>query len=112
MKAQGFRTLALEFPETLEGTHMDHPDFRVGGKIFATLGPGELWGMVKLTPDQQACFVKDEPQVFHPTSGAWGLRGATIVELRRARISSVWLALELAWCNTAPKKLLKELHLN
>ena len=54
MNADDFRRLALRFPETSEQSHMGHPDFRVGGKIFATLGPKEEWGMAKLTPEQQA----------------------------------------------------------
>ena len=54
MTADEFRSLALSFPETSENAHMGHPDFRVRGKIFATLGPDEDWGMVKLTTDQQA----------------------------------------------------------
>ncbi len=57
MTADQFRKLALRLPEALEGEHMGHPDFRVGGKIFATLGPRGDWGMVKLTPEQQAVFV-------------------------------------------------------
>ena len=52
MTADEFRGLALDLPEAVEGAHMGHPDFRVGGKIFASLGPDEAWGMVKLPPDQ------------------------------------------------------------
>jgi hypothetical protein len=87
---------------------MDHPDFRVRGKIFATLGPKEEWGMVKLTPEQQATFLRTEPEVYHPASGAWGRRGATIVRLKHADAASVRQALTLAWRNTAPKRLIKE----
>ena len=49
--ADAFRRLALSLPEAVEGSHMGHADFRVCGKIFATLGPDETWGMVKLTPE-------------------------------------------------------------
>lgn len=108
MKAAKFRTLALALPEAVESSHMGHPDFRVAGRIFATLGPDEDWGMVKLTPDQQASFIQDEPDVFHPASGAWGLRGATIVTLRRAKVTRVKWALYLAWRNTAPRRLLEQ----
>jgi hypothetical protein len=84
---------------------MDHPDFRVKGKIFATLGPGEKWGMVKLTPEQQAQFMAAEPDVFEPCSGAWGERGCTNVKLRAAKKATVQQALVAAWRNTAPKQL-------
>jgi hypothetical protein len=106
--ADEFRKLALEFPEATEAAHMDHPDFRVRGKIFATLGPGEEWGMVKLTADQQALFVRTAPGVFKPASGAWGRRGATIVQLENADELTVRQALSLAWRNTAPKGLVRE----
>jgi hypothetical protein len=108
MTADEFRGLALSLPEASESAHMDHPDFRVRGKIFATLGPGEEWGMVKLTPEQQAAFVRTEPDVFHPASGAWGRRGSTIVRLQAADAASVRQALTLAWRNTAPKRLARE----
>ena len=81
---------------------MGHPDFRVGGKIFATLGPDEDWGMVKLTPDQQASFVRTEPDVFQPFNGAWGRKGCTKVCLEDAEESTVRQALIAAWRNTAP----------
>jgi hypothetical protein len=103
-----FRTLALSFPEASEAAHMNHPDFRVRGKIFATLGPDEDWGMVKLTPDQQASFLRTEPTVFRPASGAWGRRGCTIVQLCEADEANVRQALLLAWRNTAPKRLAQE----
>src|SRR5260370_12429540 len=67
MTANDFRRLALSFPETSERAHMGHPDFRVGGKIFATLGyPDDDWAMVKLTPLEQEMFVKSHPAVFDP----------------------------------------------
>lgn len=108
MNADGFRRLALDLPETAEGAHMGHADFRVGGKIFATLGyPSVGWGMVKLTPAQQQLLVQAEPDVFVPAKGAWGSRGATSVCLRTARKRSVREALVSAWNNTAPKALVK-----
>ena len=87
---------------------MGHPDFRVGGKIFATLGPNEDWGMVKLTPDEQATLIEAEPAAFEPASGAWGRRGYTVVQLRKTKALTVRCALLAAWRNTAPKKLLLE----
>jgi hypothetical protein len=110
MTADQFRRLALSLPETAESAHMNHPDFRVKGKIFATLGPGEKWGMVKLTPEQQQQFMNAEPDVFEPCSGAWGERGCTNVKLRAAKKATVLPALVAAWRNTAPKSLVK--HLN
>jgi len=108
MTAGKFRELALSLPETVEGAHMGHPDFRVGGKIFATLGPGEKWGMVKLTPGEQARLIASQPDVFHPASGAWGRGGSTIVRLRPAKTLTVRHALLTAWRNTAPKKLIEQ----
>jgi len=105
MTAEQFRSLALSLPEATEEAHMGHPDFRVGGKIFATLGPDEDWGMVKVTPAEQADLVKREPSVFHPANGAWGERGCTIVRLAPAKERTVRPALIAAWRNTAPKKL-------
>jgi hypothetical protein len=108
MTAAEFRSLALSFPEASESAHMNHPDFRVRGKIFATLGPKEDWGMVKLTPDQQATFVRGKKGAFQPASGAWGRRGCTIVRLSDANEATVRQALSAAWRNTAPKKLAEE----
>jgi hypothetical protein len=106
--ADEFRSLALSFPEASESAHMGHPDFRVRGKIFATLGPDEDWGMVKLTADQQGSFIRAEAEVFQPASGAWGRRGATIVRLDDAKELTVRQALIAAWRNTAPKRLAKQ----
>ena len=108
MTADEFRNLALAFPETVENAHMSHPDFRVRGKIFATLGPGEAWGMVKLTPEQQALFRSAEPAAFKPAGGAWGQRGCTIVNLDEAKAFTVRKALSAAWCNNAPKDIVQE----
>jgi hypothetical protein len=103
--ADEFRYLALRFPEASEDAHMGHPDFRVRGKIFATLGPDDDWGMVELTPDQQAWFVRAEPDVFQPFNGAWGRRGCTKICLAAAQELTVQQSLTAAWRNTAPKRL-------
>jgi len=106
MTANEFRRLALGFPETSEKSHMDHPDFRVAGKLFATLGyPDEDWAMVKLTPIEQEMFVKAQPTVFKPCNGVWGRRGATNVNLKSARKPVIRRALLAAWRLTAPKQL-------
>jgi hypothetical protein len=104
-----FRRLALALPETTENAHMDHPDFRVRGKIFATLGhPAQGWGMVKLTPEQQHYFSKAEPSVFVPVNGAWGRRGATSVHLKTVSKETLRRAMSAAWRNTAPKRLAEQ----
>jgi hypothetical protein len=109
MTADDFRTLALGLPEATESAHMGHPDFRVRGKIFATLAyPDDSWGMVKLTGDQQAVLVQAEPEVFRPVKGGWGRKGATNVRLEGATSTSVRDALVMAWRNVAPETLAKE----
>ena len=108
MTSDEFRRLALSFLEASEDSHMDHPDFRVRGKIFATLGPDEDWGMVKLTPDDQASFIRAAPKVFQPANGAWGRRGCTVVQLSIADAAMVREALLAAWRNTAPKRLVQQ----
>ncbi|MGO9466736.1 MAG: MmcQ/YjbR family DNA-binding protein [Isosphaeraceae bacterium] len=106
MTEKTFRNMALSLPEAIESAHMDHPDFRVRGKIFATLGyPEKGWGMVKLTPEQQERFVRNEPDVFVPAAGAWGRGGSTTVYLAKAADDTVSSAIVAAWRNVAPKHL-------
>ena len=108
MKPNEFRELALSFPEAIESSHMHHPDFRVGGKVFATLGyPDEHSAMVKLSADEQKEFVRISPTIFAPVKGAWGRQGATTINLPAATIDIVREALTAAWRNTAPKRLSK-----
>lgn len=97
MTPDQFRKLALALPGAVEGEHMQHPDFRAGGRIFATLGPDLTWGMVKLGEEEQQAFTRAEPAVFAPVAGAWGRGGATKVHLAAARAPSVRRALEAAW---------------
>lgn len=108
MTADEFRKIALDFPETEEQSHMQHPDFRVDGKIFATLSSDEARAMVKLTPDQQDDFVAAAAGVFEPVSGGWGERGATWIDLNFASAEQVRRALVAAWRNTAPRRVLRE----
>ena len=103
MTADEFREIALGFPETEERSHMNHPDFRVGGKIFATLGPDLDWGLAKLTPEQQQNYLRMEP-TFKPASGKWGDGGATIITLAHADEDAVRQALAVAFLNIAGKK--------
>jgi len=86
MTANEFRTAALRVTGAIESAHNDHPDFRVKGKIFASLGyPDDKCGMIKLTPAQQQAFIKEAPKMFSPCAGAWGKAGATNVYLAPAR---------------------------
>jgi hypothetical protein len=99
-----FRKMALDLPEVVESSHIGHPDFRVGGRIFATLGfPDSSLGMVKLTPDEQELFVQIEPEGFQPVKGGWGRQGATNVLLKSAKKSTVREALLAAWRLRGPK---------
>ena len=103
MTPAGFRRAALGRPQTREASHMGHADFRVGARIFATLGyPDAAWGMVKLTPLQQSQLVAAFPRVFVPVRGTWGLRGATNVNLKAATAAAVSAAMFAAWRNVAP----------
>jgi hypothetical protein len=91
-----FRRFALSFPGAEEKAHMSHPDFRAGGKIFATLGvPDETHGMVSLLPEQQELAMAAEPEAFRPASGAWGRGGSTLVRLDR--VSDEWMERTLRW---------------
>jgi hypothetical protein len=105
-----FRRIALSMPESAEGSHMGHADFRIGKKIFATIGwPDRSWAMVKLTPEQQMKLVKGTPKVFVPVSGGWGKSGGTNVRLATADKATAKNALAIAWRNIAPKSLLARL---
>jgi len=109
MTSDQFRRMALRLPETSEQSHQGHPDFRVRGKIFATIGyPDQDWAMVKLSPEQQRQFVESEPALFVPVNGAWGRGGSTNVRLKFATAQRIKPALDLAWRNVAPKDLLEE----
>lgn len=101
-----FRQIALSFPETEAKQHMGHPDFRVAGKIFATLGyPDRSYGMVKLTPLEQRLFMEAEPNSFERCAGAWGRRGATSVRLSAVRKTTLRRAMTAAWELAAPAHL-------
>jgi len=107
MSSNRFRRVALGLPEVIEGAHQGHADFRVGKRIFATLGyPDDDWGMVKLNPEQQSILVEAEPDIFRPVPGGWGKQGNTNVRLARANQATLRSALTLAWTNIAPKLLL------
>src|SRR3989442_486628 len=105
MTANEFRRMALSLPEAVEAAHMGHPDFRVGGQIFATLNyPRAGFGVAALTPEQRALLVGTEPKSFGPVPGGWGRKGSTHVLLPRAKKAAVREALETAWRNRAPRR--------
>jgi len=105
MGPEAFRKLALSLPGAEEHEHMDHPDFRADGRIFATLGyPDEKFAMIRLTPEQQSEFVQKDPEAFAPVKGKWGIKGATHVRLKSAESKNVKKALELARENLQAKK--------
>jgi hypothetical protein len=110
MTVDDFRGIALSLPDAFESAHMGHPDFRVRGKIFATIWPDDGWGMVKLTLQQQDMFMRAEPEVYVPVKGGWGRRGATNVRLESANAATVRTALVTAWRNIAPKKIAAKLE--
>ena len=106
MTVAEFRRMALALPEAVEASHMDHPDFRVRKKIFATLGyPDTRFGTIMLSPQDQDFLIRDRPKAFVPAPGAWGRAGSTSVLLRLAPRKAVAVALEAAWRRRAPKKL-------
>jgi hypothetical protein len=98
VKVADFRRLALALEGAEEGAHMGNPDFRVGGRIFATLASQEQgYGNLMLTPEIQADFVAEQPDVFLPVHGGWGRMGATHVRLAVATEDVVAGALHTAW---------------
>lgn len=106
MSPGNFRRLALALPEAVENAHMGTPDFRVRGKIFATLSASaQTRCVVKFTPEQQEMFMQVDPATFEPVKGSWGRKGWTQLLLAHAQPPIVRDALALAWRNVAPKKL-------
>ena len=107
MTANEFRKLALDLPEVAEAAHMDHPDFRVRGKIFASLAyPDKSFGMVKLSLPDQMKFTRAAAEAFTPVPGFWGEHGSTHVHLKAARKQIVQQAMRAAWRHAAPRDLL------
>ena len=98
MTGDDFRRIALSLPGAIEGSHFNHPDFRVGGKIFATLGyQSQGYGVLLLSPEQQAGMVQDAPEVFSPVPGGWGRQGSTRVHLATVTRDVLEAALRTAW---------------
>jgi len=98
MNAADFRRIALSLEGAEENSHMGAPDFRVGGRIFATLASQKQgYGNLMLTPEQQAEFVAELPEVFVPIAGGWGRMGATHIRLAAANEDLLAGALRVAW---------------
>jgi hypothetical protein len=98
MNARDFRRIALSLEGAEEGSHMGAPDFRVGGRIFATLAAqSQGYGNLMLTPEQQADFVRELPDVFLPVAGGWGRMGTTHVRLAKVSEDVLAGALRTAW---------------
>jgi hypothetical protein len=108
MSISRFRRTALALSNAVESAHHGKADFRVGKRIFATLGhPDENWGTLKLTAEQQSMLVEAEPEIFRPVPGGWGRQGYTNVRLAKADATTLKSALTMAWNNVAPKAALK-----
>jgi hypothetical protein len=104
MNIHDFRRLALSLPGAEESSHMGSPDFRVGGRIFATLAAAKLgYGNIMITPEQQSAFVEELPEVFIPVPGGWGRDGATHINLAVANEDVVLGALQTAYKNRVEK---------
>lgn len=114
MNSAGFRRISLGMFEATEGSHMGHADFRVGGRVFATLPPPTrneprvAIGMVKLSPATQAALMKEYPAAFYPAPGAWGRQGCTFVRLANVTAAVLRPAIHAAWLGAAPKPMLRQ----
>jgi len=98
MNANDFRRIALSLKGAEESSHMGQPDFRVGGRIFATLASQKQgYGNLMLTPEQQAAFVEELPEVFVPIAGGWGRMGMTHIRLAAASEDVLTGALQTAY---------------
>ena len=105
MTPQDFRRLALDLPEAVEQAHFGTPDFRLRGKIFATLSERQAKATLKLRRDQQAMVCDAEPGLFSPVPGRWGDSGWTDLWLDEADETTLRSVLRMAWRNVAPKQL-------
>ncbi|HEX7845591.1 MAG TPA: MmcQ/YjbR family DNA-binding protein [Chitinophagaceae bacterium] len=99
------RKAALSLPEVEEKSHFDIPDFRVKGKIFASIHNDKGYLMVKLGPEDQSVFCAFDKEVIFPVPGGWGRRGATFINLRKVRKTMLADALTTAWKTIAPRKM-------
>lgn len=104
MSVGRFRKTALALADATESAHHGKTDFRVGKRIFASLGhPDENWGTLKLTVEQQAMLVDAEPEIFRPVPGGWGKQGYTNIRLAKADATTLKSALAMAWAMSRRK---------
>ena len=104
MTADDFRALALAMNGAVERSHMNHPDFRANGRIFASIMPGEKKGTLNLTAEEQRELQRHHKTTFSPAAGAWGRQGWTHVEFAGADEAAVRSAMLMAWQNVAQRK--------
>ncbi len=107
MTADDFRDIVLGMQGVVEQSHMNHPDFRANGRIFATLDGEEKSGRLGLSPEEQQELMREYPETFSPVNGAWGRQGWTLVALAQADADAVRGAVILAWqgvMNKPPKR--------
>jgi hypothetical protein len=98
MNVADFRRIALSLSGAEESSHMGQPDFRVDGRIFATLASAKQgYGNLMLTLEQQTAFVEEMPEVFLPIPGGWGRMGMTHIRLAEASEDVLFGALHTAW---------------
>jgi hypothetical protein len=97
MSSDDFREIALSMQGAVEGAHMNHPDFRANGRIFASLHADDVWGTVMLTPEEQQELLALKEKMFKPSAGAWGRQGCTDVRLDAADARTLRQAMTLAW---------------
>jgi len=98
MTPDDFRRIALSFPDTEESSHCGAPDFRTGGRIFATLAmQAQGYGNLMITPEMQSDFIADRPDLFLPIPGGWGRMGMTHIRLAEADEDTLTGALSTAY---------------
>lgn len=102
-----FCELALSLPETVQGSHHGTTDFRVDGKVFATLRSSDHRAVLKLTPGDQAMHAASTPAIVSPVDGAWGDKGWTRIALDQAEREAVRHLLATAWRTVAPKRVVR-----
>jgi len=100
------RRLALALPEAHEAPHFESTSFRVGKKIFATMGPAEPSIVLKLDPEDQRNLAEGRPGVVAPVEGYWGRSGWTRVHTGETDASELAGLLRMAWAQVAPKRLI------
>ncbi len=105
---ENFRKMAMSLPEVMEAPHFDKASFRVVNKIFSTLHADTKRVMVRLSLVEQSVFADIDRTIIYPVPGGWGRQGATFVELSKVKKEILKEALETAWRNVAPKKMIEK----